>query len=456
MNRLLLCTLLLVFSIGTSAQSPLQTYIQEALDNNIALQRKHLSYEKSLQALKEAKANFLPQFSLEARYSVARGGRTIDFPLGDLMNPVYQNLNLINQLGQSTTPDYPVIPTYENIDNVAINFLRREEQETKFRAVMPVFNNAIWVNQNVKENLAEVDRINIDTYKKELSKEVKLGYFNYAKALEAQQLYNNTLKLVQENLRTTQRLFENHKLTKDAVYLAEAQVREVERQIAEADKNLKVAQAYFNFLLNKPYETPIQVGDDPYPIQEVGSVDLARDQAEQARDELQQFNYFLAIADQNVDLNRGALLPEINLVADYGIQGTRYTFRSEDDYFMGSLVMSWKLFQPANKSKIQQAKIDKLERAQQKEELKQQIGLQVVQAWYDVEAAQKVVTQTDAEKIATQSAFRLVNKRFLQGQANLVEWMDARTRMTNAEQGHIIARFDYQGKVAVLERAIGQ
>ncbi|MEO0340527.1 MAG: TolC family protein, partial [Bacteroidota bacterium] len=269
MNRLLLFGLILLLGRDISAQSPLETYIQEALDNNIALQRRHLSYEKSLQALKEAKANFFPQFSLEARYSVARGGRTIDFPVGDLMNPVYQNLNLINQLGQSTTPDYPVIPEYQNIDNVAINFLRREEQETKFRVVMPVFNNAIWVNQNVQENLAEVDRINIDTYKKELSKEVKLGYFNYAKALEAKSLYENTLQLVQENLRTTQSLFDNHKLTKDAVYLAQAQVREVERQMAEADKNLKVAQSYFNFLLNKPFETPIEIGDDPYPLQEV-------------------------------------------------------------------------------------------------------------------------------------------------------------------------------------------
>ncbi|MEO0340805.1 MAG: TolC family protein, partial [Bacteroidota bacterium] len=211
-----------------------------------------------------------------------------------------------------------------------------------------------------------------------------------------------------------------------------------------------------------PSESSARMKDQPVtqvrkaPLQEVGSVEVARGQAEQSRDELQQFNYLLAIADQNVNLNRGALLPEVNFVADYGIQGTRYTFRADDDYFMGSLVMSWKLFQPANKSKIQQAKIDKLERAQQKEELKQQIGLQVMQAWYDVEAAQKVVKQTDAERTATQSAFRLVNKRFVQGQANLVEWMDARTRMTNAEQAYIIARFDYQGKVAQLERAIGK
>lgn len=89
---------LLAFAGQLSAQSsPLQTYIQEALENNIALQQKNLSYQRSLEALKEAKAMFIPKLSLEARYSMAQGGRTIEFPVGDLVNPAYENLNLIDR-----------------------------------------------------------------------------------------------------------------------------------------------------------------------------------------------------------------------------------------------------------------------------------------------------------------------------------------------------------------------
>lgn len=32
---------------------------------------------------------FLPSVSIEARYSRAGGGKIIEFPVGDLMNPVY-------------------------------------------------------------------------------------------------------------------------------------------------------------------------------------------------------------------------------------------------------------------------------------------------------------------------------------------------------------------------------
>ena len=40
-----------------------------------------------------------------------------------------------------------------------------------------------------------------------------------------------------------------------------------------------------------------------------------------------------------------------------------------------------------------------------------------------------------------------------QGQANLVEYTSARTQLTNAEQKRSIARYDYQVKLAELERA---
>ena len=41
---------------------------------------------------------FLPDISMNARYTVARGGRIIEFPVGDLLNPVYITLNMLTAL----------------------------------------------------------------------------------------------------------------------------------------------------------------------------------------------------------------------------------------------------------------------------------------------------------------------------------------------------------------------
>lgn len=434
-------------------QSQLDQYIDQALGSNIALQEKNLSYEKSMAALKEAKAMFLPKLSFEARYSVARGGRAFVIPIGDLMNPVYDNLNLVNSLGRSANPDYPVIPEYPQIENEEVNFLREREQETKLRVIWPVFNSAILQNNKIQQSLVEVEKMNVNIYQRELVKEVKVAYFNYAKAVQGVQLFENTLSLVEENLRTTESLERNHKVTKDAVFTAQAEVKSIEQQLAEAQRNEKVAKAYFNFLLNRDYNEAIDLESNYTDQLAAISVDEARKLALNKREEFNQLNYYLSASDNTIQLNKGNMLPQVNLVGDYGIQGTEYSFTSEDDFAMGSVILSWNILDFSNKSKVQQAKIAKMEVAKKKENAQQQIGLQVVSAFYDVEAATKSTDFARAELQAAKSAFRLMQKRYAQGQANLVEFTNARTQLTNAEQKLIIAQFDYEVKLAELERA---
>ena len=90
---------------------------------------------------------------------------------------------------------------------------------------------------------------------------------------------------------------------------------------------------------------------------------------------------------------------------------------------------------------------------QQKVALERQIDLQVVQAWYNLEAAQKKHTQAQSATRAAQEAFKLVQKRYRQGQANMVQFKDAQTQWTTAQNQEIIARFDYWIALAELERS---
>ena len=437
-----------------NATAPLDHYLTEAMKSNIALQQKELSYEKSLAALEEAKSMFFPSLSLQARYSVAGGGRTIDFPVGDLLNPVYDNLNLINARNSAAVPDYPTIPNYPNIQNEQINFLRTTEHETKLRVVFPVFNAAILNNHRIKKELTRAEQITVDIYKRELTKEVKTAYFNYLQAVEGVALFENTQQLVKENLRTSESLHKHHKVTVDVVYTAEAQVKSVEQQKAEAIKNEQTAKAYFNFLLNRNYDEGIEIMDiATVQLMQPSSLEEFRNKAFSSREELSQIDQYLKVSDNNIQLQRGDFLPQVNLVGDYGFQGTNYRFGKEDDFVMGSVVLSWNIFNKPTKAKIQQAQIEKTVLQKQRQEAQQQIGLQVVSAYYDLEAAAKNLDLAKAEKESAEKAFKLVNKKFTQGQANLVELTDARTQMTLAAQKQIIARYNYQIKLAELERA---
>ena len=443
--------LLCFFSISSlKAQTALDQYIDQALESNIALQQKGLSYQKSLAALEEAKALFFPKLSLEARYSVAGGGRTIELPLGDLLNPVYSNLNLINDPASG-------IPIYPQIDNEEFQFFRPREHETKLRLVYPIFNAAIRNNHKIQQHLSHAEQIAVEIYKRELVKEVKTAYFNYQKAYQAQQLFDNTLKLVQENLRTTKSLHQYDKLTIDVVYAAEVEVKRVEQQLAIARKDQEVARAYFNFLLNRSYEEIIEAdsalaNQTQAPIETPAS---AEQLALQKREELRQLDSYISAAKDKTQLNKGELLPQVNLVADYGFQGQDYGFGKEDDFIMGSLVLSWPLFNKPTKAKVQQAQIEQQILSKRKEEVSRQIGLQLISTRYELEAAEASIKLGISEVASAKKAYRLVEKKFRQGQANLIELTDARTRKTNAELRLIIFKFDYHLKSAAYERAIG-
>ena len=172
--------LLLHFALlSGQAQTPLDNYIEQALRHNIGLRQEILGLKSSETDLKVAKQQFLPTLSVNARYSVASAGRAFTIPVGDLVNPIYANLNALNEVAAAATPDYPAIPDYPTINTVEENFLRATEQESVIRLQMPVFNQAIIRNQRIQENLLAASKISVEIYQRTLVKEVKVAYFSY-------------------------------------------------------------------------------------------------------------------------------------------------------------------------------------------------------------------------------------------------------------------------------------
>jgi len=126
MRTIILCCLLCIVK-ALPAQDILNQYIRQGLENNLALKQKEAGLRKSMEALKEAKGLFYPNLAVNARYTYSQGGRSIAFPIGDLMNPVYSALN-----GLLSTNEFQMV------ENQEFQFLRTTEHETKLRLVQPV------------------------------------------------------------------------------------------------------------------------------------------------------------------------------------------------------------------------------------------------------------------------------------------------------------------------------
>lgn len=441
--KLLLVTLFLT-SCLMGQNTSLESYINEGLESNLSLRQIQGDYEKSLQALNSARGLFFPNIGIDARYTVAKGGREIEFPVGDLMNPVYSTLNQLTQ-----TEMFP------SIENEYFPFFRPKEHETKLSLVQPVFNPQILYNYQIEKEKTKIEKVDIRIYKRELIKEIKTAYYNYQKTVNVLSLIDETQMLLEENMRVSKSLFANDKVTSDVVFRSKADFEQLQARKAEAIKSRQMAQAYFNFLLNRPFESVIE--EVKLEFDEGNYISLKNDSlvgGSSEREELYQLQNYQEINNKFLNSSRSANIPTIALAMNYGFQGEEYSFTAEDDFILASVVLRWDLFQGMkNRANIQQAKIAHHQLELKQEEVQKQLDLQIINARYDLIAALKAVEAAKAQVQALKKAFKVVEQRYRNGQALLIEYTDARTAMTSGRQNLIISIFDTKIKEAELERA---
>ncbi|MEQ6120564.1 TolC family protein [Reichenbachiella sp. MALMAid0571] len=438
MQKTLLTIIGLLVTGNLMSQGILDRYIDEGIKNNISLKQAALTFESSLESLNEAKGGMLPKIDFSSRYTKANGGRSFEFPVGDLMNPVYSSLNGI--IGEEQFPE---------IDNLNLNFNRTTDIDTKLTLTQPLFDKRISYQKNIAEDQAKISQVDVSIQKRLLVSQIKKAYFNYLKSVKLVELFDSTSTLVEENLRVSEALYRNDKVTLDATFRAKTEVGKVNLQQAEAEKMQNNARAYFNFLLNRPLESAIQIeniiGDPTLPS--------ALPQNTQNREEFAKINFGLKANESKRKLYESNNLPNIYAIANYGFQGSEYEFNNESDYTLASLVLSWNLFSGfQNKARKQQSIIQNQMLQSKEEELNNSIQLEAIQAFYDLKEKSQNYISTKKMVDEAKSTYMLINKKYQEGISSQLELIDARTNLTYTTIQNIISKYDIRISYAEYER----
>jgi len=433
-----------IWSLGAStlinAQPlALDDYVREGLQSNLALKQQNFSYQKSEEALRQARGLFFPALTLNARYSEI-DGNVID--LGTLINPVYSTLNQLLQAEAFPTDLDLRLPL---------------QRETKATLAQSIFHPAILYNYRLRSNLRDAETAQLGAFERQLVADIKTAYLNYAKTVRVVELYRKTLPLLEENLRVNESLHANQKVTADAVYRARAELSDIKQKLSEAEQQNDAAGQYFNFLLNRQLDTPITlVTDSLLAVEITTSLDKAQAEARERREEFQQLRAGIKASEAAVKVNTANFLPTLSLGVDFGFQGNKYDFGADQDYLVVSLVAQWNIFNGfQDVAKRQQASLEVSRLRTQLAELENQIALQVRVAFNDAAVAKAAIATANDRLASAQKSFELVAKKYEQGSAAQVEYIDARTAFTNAGINQILTAYDYYIKYAELERAAG-
>ncbi|BDU26650.1 TolC family protein [Flavobacterium sp. GSB-24] len=419
------------------SQNKLDSYIETGLKNNEVIKQHNFDINKSMYALKEAHSLFYPTVSLNGTYTKAEGGRTIDIPIGDMLNPVY---NTLNQITNSNA-----FPALEN-QSVLIN--PDNFYDAKIHTTMPLLNFEIIYNKRIKSQQTSLQKIELAIYQRELVKEIKIAYYKYLQSVEGIKIYEDALALVKENQRVNHSLYKNEKINRTAVLRSDNEVIRIQANLETARQTSNNAKSYFNFLLNQKLDTAIEAEENDAP-----PID-ANEENTQNREELQKLNQVKEINENVSRLTSSFWLPKLNGFADFGIQDFDFEVNKQSRYYFAGAALEWTIFSGnKNKYRLKQVEEESKKISSQTDNVKQQLLLQFQVSQHNLKSALEQFYADKNQKVAAKKYNEDITKLYKQGQAIYIELLDAQNQWVNAQLNTNISLYNSWIAFAELERA---
>jgi outer membrane protein len=430
--------LLLLFALPLFGQkSVLDEYVTTAFQQNITLQQKSIQVEKAMIALKTAQSLYQPSVAFQGGYQSGEGGRSIAFPVGDLLNPVYSTLNALTK---STA--------FPQIANVETNFFPHDFYDVKVQTTMPLYNKDISYNKQIQEQTVSLQREDVALYKRELVKQIKTAYYNYLLSLGLVKVYENSLNLALEGKKVNEKLLANGKGLPAYLLRSDSEIATIQAQIADAVKQNQAAQYYFNFLLNRELRAEIRIDFEvDKAVAGVYSV------VPGVREELSLLSKSINIQETVLKMNESFFLPKLNGFVNLGSQSTLGNISSKSGYYFLGLQMDIPIFSgKRNLYKVKQTQLDIAS-------AKNALDLSTKQFNMATEIAQKNVQssitsfQASTKSYEAASAYlRLIEKGYKEGVSTYLETVDARNQWMNAQINYQLKQFNVLIAAAAYER----
>ena len=435
--------LIMLLSFGAFGQSEiLNNYVQEGLKNSQTLKQQNFQLQKAVFALSEAKSLFKPNVNFNTTLSSAQGGRKIEIPLGDLVNPVYTTLNKLTQSN-----------SFPQIQNTSEQLVPRDFYDVRVRTTMPLINAELKYNQAIKQDQITMQQAEIQVYKRELVRDIKLAYISYLRATEAIKVYENALKILRESERVNESLIKNGSANPTVLVRTRNEISKIVAEFDNARGNQKNAAAYFNFLLNKDFTEKIT-------LDSLSKNGLNSELAEGHREELDKIQTGISINRQLLGINQSYKKFKIGASLDLGSQGRFAQIASADKNFFAPnafvlLGVSFDL--PVysfgrNQLKIKQSEMEIASLDAQLQQVRNQLDLQAELAKNSLNSAKEIYESKASQVSTAERYYRDMFRRYKEGNLNFIELLDAQTQITTAQLQQSISLYDVWIKWVELER----
>ncbi len=403
--------------------------IEIALKKNPAIVAAVNTVEAGRSRLGEARAAYYPNVSASAGYSRTR----LQAEISD------------HKTGLTTSTVTPTTGVYSG--NVGLNQTIYDFGRTSSSVDISKYN-------------LEANRSDLNATQDTIILNIKQAYYGFLQAKRSRDVAADVIKQFQLHLDQAKGFYEVGTKAKIDVIKAEVDLSNAQLSLINAENALKIARITLNNAMGAPDAPEYAIEDNlsfqPYTV----TLDEATAGAFDNRPDLRSIIAKRQAAEANISLQRSGYLPILSANANYTrLQSEVDTPPVETDYtksWDAGVVLTVPLFSGfLTRHQVAEAKSNLYVLRANEESLRQQILLEVRQAYLNLQAAAASISTAELAAKQAQENLDLANGRYAAGVGSPIEVSDAFATYVAAKASYTNALYNYRIDQAIIEKAMG-
>jgi len=292
--------------------------------------------------------------------------------------------------------------------------------------------------------------------------DAKNAYYLILKAQKLLEVADDTVELISAQKDVAENMYQVGMSPLNDLLQSQVQLANAKQRFITAKNNLDITKAQFNTLLRRPVNSAVSVVDllDYTPWEQ--GIDYCLALAEELRLEIEVADLQVQIAGKDYKLSQRNFFPAVNLTGTWTRRGTDWDVDGGDgiadkDFWDIRATATWDFWQWGRTKYGVREKLSRLSLAKlRKEQILDNIDLEVKQAYLKTQEAQKNITTIEKAIEQAKENLRITEERYKEQVSTTTDVLVAQTLFTETMTNYYNALYDFKIAKAILYRALGQ
>ena len=452
----------------TSSQLSLDQCIQIALENNSQLKNAKRNVEIAKSGITSSYSSILPSIDASLRRGKYHAGvsnyltdvpveyeqSTVNREVYDINNPE----SVIGFIPYSVTGK----PTRYEQQVIDQDSYERESNSFNISVSQNVFDGGRWWNRirqaRSNKEASEYDRENT---RQQIVLMVKEQYYNVLKQIALLHVSEQSHQSYEEQYKKSKSMYEIGSVAQSDVYKAQASLGTAKSNLIKQKNAVVIAKYNLNFVMGRDPRTELEIIEAAEEAEVPEIMDSQLNEIIERNPEVKALKANIDYRKFGYKIAKSGFWPSFYLGAEYSRSHSEFdrVYKDYDknySWYIGGGI-NFNLFNGfSDKANVEIGKLNYLNAQENFLERKRKLKAEIAEYSLKLEANKELIETNKESLISAKEDFRLQSEKYRVGSGTLIEVLDARVNLTQAQSDLISAKYDALIAQAQLEAAMGR